>query len=77
MVWKADHLFSFSSSDGLQAGVGSSSRPQLAIGLVRLNLLRDLHDLNQAFLATGDGQLVALDLGGIGELIQSRIISLW
>jgi hypothetical protein len=35
------------------------------VGLERLHLLRDLHDLNRA-LAMVDGHVVTLELGGIG-----------
>ncbi|BAS95839.1 Os06g0115550, partial [Oryza sativa Japonica Group] len=45
---------------------------QLGVGLECLHVIRDLHDLNRALLATGDRHVVTLDLGGCGKLLRSR-----
>lgn len=49
---------------------------QLGVGLECLHVIRDLHDLNRALLATGDRHVVTLDLGGCGKLLRSRVTSL-
>jgi hypothetical protein len=56
--------------------VTTSYEHDLKLITFSLHLLRDLHNLNRALVATGNGHVVALDLGGIGEPLRSRITSL-